>query len=125
MPPAWRRRRRPRGPACGSTSCRPGAGRVGRVGRRRPPRRVERRPALPPTRPRRQGAAHEHRMRTPRGIPRNAALRPLAVLRWLPTALVLLPWLLGPRAPAEDIRIRDLSSVVSFRLLDWETLNVG
>jgi hypothetical protein len=49
----------------------------------------------------------------------------LNVLRWLPSLLLLLPWLLGPVAPSESARVRDLSSSVSFRLLDWETVHVG
>jgi hypothetical protein len=49
----------------------------------------------------------------------------LNVVRWLPSLLLLLPWLLGPAAPSEASRIRDLSSTVSFRLLDWETVHVG
>jgi hypothetical protein len=46
-------------------------------------------------------------------------------LRWLPAGLVLLPWLLGPIAPSSDARIRAAASAVSFRLLDWETLNLS
>jgi hypothetical protein len=38
---------------------------------------------------------------------------------------LLVPWLLGPAAPSEAARIRDLSSADSFRLLDWETVHVG
>ena len=49
----------------------------------------------------------------------------LNVLRWLPGLLLLVPWLLAPVAPSEAVRIRDLSSTVSFRLLDWETVHVG
>jgi hypothetical protein len=43
-------------------------------------------------------------------------------MRWLPAGLVLLPWLFGPAAPANDVRVRDLSSGAAFRLLDWETV---
>jgi hypothetical protein len=45
----------------------------------------------------------------------------LQVLRWLPSAVLLLPWLLGPLAPDNAARIRDLASPASFRLLDWES----
>jgi hypothetical protein len=47
------------------------------------------------------------------------------LLRWLPSALVLLPWLLMPRVPSDDGRLRDLSGAAAFRLLDWETVNLG
>jgi hypothetical protein len=57
---------------------------------------------------------------TPRyGYPR------VTVLRWLPSVLLLLPWLLGPAAPSNAARIRDLAAPSSFHLLDWETVNVG
>jgi hypothetical protein len=46
-------------------------------------------------------------------------------LRWLPSVLLLLPWLLGPLAPSNDARIRDLAGADAFRLLDWETVHVG
>ena len=46
-------------------------------------------------------------------------------LRWLPSVLLLLPWLLGPLAPSNDTRIRDLAGADAFRLLDWETIHVG
>jgi hypothetical protein len=46
-------------------------------------------------------------------------------LRWLPSALVLLAWLLGPAAPSSEIRLRDLSGAASFHLLDWETVNLA
>jgi len=49
----------------------------------------------------------------------------LAVLRWLPSALVLLPWLLASAQPSEAARIRDLAASSAFRLLDWETVNLG
>lgn len=47
------------------------------------------------------------------------------VLRWLPSLLLLAPWLFGPAAPSEAARVRDLSSSDGFRLLDWETVHVG
>jgi hypothetical protein len=47
------------------------------------------------------------------------------VLRWLPSIVLLLPWLLAPVAPANDARIRDLAGAYSFRLLDWETRNLA
>jgi hypothetical protein len=43
-------------------------------------------------------------------------------VRWIPSALLLLPWLIGPLAPSNTERIRDVSGGVSFRLLDWETV---
>jgi hypothetical protein len=47
-------------------------------------------------------------------------------LRWVPSAVLLLPWLLGPATgPSNDVRVRELSGAVSFRLLDWETLHLG
>ncbi|HEY3061484.1 MAG TPA: hypothetical protein VGL99_21150 [Chloroflexota bacterium] len=46
-------------------------------------------------------------------------------LRWLPAAVVLLPWLLGPSGPSEAVRVRDASASASFRLLDWETVHVA
>jgi hypothetical protein len=38
--------------------------------------------------------------------------------------LLLLPWLLGPLAPSNDARIRDLAGPSGFRLLDWETVHL-
>jgi len=49
----------------------------------------------------------------------------LHLLRWLPSLLLLVPWLLGPLAPSEAARVRDLSSADGFRLLDWETVHLG
>jgi hypothetical protein len=49
----------------------------------------------------------------------------MSVLRWLPGMVLLLPWLLAPVAPSNDARIRDLSGPYSFRLLDWETVQLG
>ncbi len=46
-------------------------------------------------------------------------------LRWVPAAVVLLPWLLGPAGPSEAVRVRDTSASASFRLLDWETVHVA
>ena len=45
-------------------------------------------------------------------------------LRWLPTLLVLLPWLLMPLVPSIEARLRELSGVVSFRFLEWESANL-
>jgi len=45
-------------------------------------------------------------------------------LRWLPTLLLVLPWLFGPAAPSNERRIRDLSGGDAFRLLDWETVHL-
>ena len=47
------------------------------------------------------------------------------VLRWLPGILLLLPWLLAPVAPANETRIRDLAGPYSFKLLDWETIQLS
>jgi hypothetical protein len=49
----------------------------------------------------------------------------IGVLRWLPSLLLLLPWLLSPGAPSNDARIRDLAGPSAFRLLDWETVHLG
>ena len=49
----------------------------------------------------------------------------VSVLRWLPSLVLLVPWLLGPAAPSTSERISDVAAPVSFRLLDWETLHVG
>jgi hypothetical protein len=46
------------------------------------------------------------------------------VLRWLPGILLLLPWLLAPSAPSNAARIRDLAGPDSFRLLDWEMVQL-
>jgi hypothetical protein len=46
-------------------------------------------------------------------------------LRWVPSILLLLPWLLAPATPPEVSRIRDLSSAYGFHLLDWETVHVS
>jgi hypothetical protein len=47
------------------------------------------------------------------------------VLRWLPSLVLLAPWLVGPLMPSNDARIRDLASPVAFRLLDWETIHLA
>ncbi len=47
------------------------------------------------------------------------------MLRWLPSMVVLLPWLLAPAVPSNDVRIRDTAATASFRLLDWETVNLS
>ncbi|HET6320088.1 MAG TPA: hypothetical protein VFG86_26830 [Chloroflexota bacterium] len=49
----------------------------------------------------------------------------MLLLRWLPTVLLLVPWLVGPLTPSNDERIRDLAGGVSFRLLDWETVHLA
>jgi hypothetical protein len=49
----------------------------------------------------------------------------MSVLRWLPSLVLLLPWLLAPAAPSTATRIRDLAGPYSFRLLDWETVQLG
>jgi hypothetical protein len=45
-------------------------------------------------------------------------------LRWLPGLVLLVPWLLGPAAPSNSARIRDLAGPSAFNLLDWETMHV-
>jgi hypothetical protein len=47
--------------------------------------------------------------------------RVVSVLRWLPSVLLLLPWLLAPAMPSGTARIRDLASPNAFSLVDWET----
>jgi hypothetical protein len=49
----------------------------------------------------------------------------MSVLRWLPGLVLLVPWLLAPATPSNAIRIRDLAGPYSFRLLDWETVQLG
>jgi hypothetical protein len=49
----------------------------------------------------------------------------MGAVRWLPSVLLLVPWLLAPVAPSNDARIRDLVGTSSFRLLDWETVHLG
>ncbi|MGI9145889.1 MAG: hypothetical protein ACR2IK_04975 [Chloroflexota bacterium] len=49
----------------------------------------------------------------------------MGALRWLPSLLLLLPWLLAPTAPSDNARIRDLVGPSGFRLLDWETMHLG
>lgn len=46
-------------------------------------------------------------------------------LRWVPSVLVLAPLLLGPTQLNDELRLRDLTGSVSFRLLDWETVHLG
>jgi hypothetical protein len=46
-------------------------------------------------------------------------------LRWLPSFLLLAPWLVAPAVPSNDVRIRDAAGTVSFRLLDWETVQLS
>jgi hypothetical protein len=43
----------------------------------------------------------------------------------MPSLVLLVPWLLGPLTPSTDARIRDLAAPSSFRLLDWETAQLG
>ena len=49
----------------------------------------------------------------------------MSVLRWVPSVLLLLPWLLGPLAPSAAERVRDVTAPTAFRLLDWETVHLG
>lgn len=48
----------------------------------------------------------------------------MRVLRWLPTLLLTIPWLIGPVQPSIDTRVRDLAGPSTFRLLDWETVHI-
>jgi hypothetical protein len=43
------------------------------------------------------------------------------VLRWLPSLLLLVPWVFGPTLPSNTARIRELASPNAFSLVDWET----
>ena len=49
----------------------------------------------------------------------------MRVLRWVPTLLLTVPWLMGPVQPSTETRVRDLAGPSTFRLLDWETVHVG
>src|SRR6266568_718772 len=49
----------------------------------------------------------------------------MRVLRWLPSLVLLVPWLIGPIAPSNELRIRDLAAPSAFRLLDWETVHLA
>ena len=46
-------------------------------------------------------------------------------LRWIPSLVLVLPWLVGPLAPSNDMRIRALAAPTAFHLLDWETVHLG
>ena len=52
-------------------------------------------------------------------------LATMKVLRWLPSVLLLAPWLLSAQLPAQGTRLRELVGPASFRLLDWETVHLG
>ena len=45
----------------------------------------------------------------------------MRALRWLPSLVLLVPWLIGPITPSNEVRMRDLAAPYAFRLLDWET----
>jgi len=49
----------------------------------------------------------------------------VSVLRWLPSVLLLLPWLVGSQAPSNADRIRDVAGPNTFSLFDWETQHVA
>jgi hypothetical protein len=57
--------------------------------------------------------------------PLEYGYRDVHLLRWLPSALLLLPWLAAPLVPANEARLRDLAAPSSFHLLDWETVHLG
>jgi hypothetical protein len=46
-------------------------------------------------------------------------------LRWLPSLVLLVPWLVGQAAPTVEERVRSLTAPVGFQLLDWETVSIG
>jgi len=46
-------------------------------------------------------------------------------LRWVPSIVLVAPWLIGPVLPSNDVRIRDASGSAAFHLLDWETVNLS
>lgn len=45
-------------------------------------------------------------------------------LRWIPTLVLLLPWLFGQTQPSVDSRIRQLTGPWSFQALDWITASL-
>jgi hypothetical protein len=49
----------------------------------------------------------------------------VSVLRWVPSLILLVPWLLAPGVPSSSERTRDLAAPAAFRLLDWETVHLG
>jgi hypothetical protein len=49
----------------------------------------------------------------------------MTFLRWVPAVLLVLPWLFGSAVPPSEVRIRDATATVSFRLLDWETVHLA
>jgi hypothetical protein len=49
----------------------------------------------------------------------------MSLLRWLPSVVLVLPWLFGPASPSINERIRDLAAPAGFQLLDWETVNLS
>jgi hypothetical protein len=51
--------------------------------------------------------------------------RTMRALRWLPSLVLLVPWLIGPIAPSNEVRIRDVAAPSAFRLLDWETVHLA
>ena len=48
----------------------------------------------------------------------------MRVLRWFPSLVLLVPWLLAPTTPSDTARIRDVASPHAFSLLDWETAHL-
>ena len=59
----------------------------------------------------------------PSGAPRNVDAT-MGLLRWLPSVLLLLPWLFVSQPPSNADRIRNLAGPQAFSLLDWETQHV-
>ena len=50
----------------------------------------------------------------------DTLLRAARLVRWAPTLLVLIPWLVGPAQTTTVDRVAALSSRAEFHLLDWE-----
>ena len=56
---------------------------------------------------------------------RTVAARAWCMGRWLPSLLLLLPWLVTPLSPNSADRILQVTGPDSFPLLDWETQHVA
>jgi hypothetical protein len=52
-------------------------------------------------------------------------LRDNVDVRWFPSVAILLALLIAPVQMSNELRLRELASVSSFRLLDWETVNLA
>src|SRR5438105_6369640 len=49
----------------------------------------------------------------------------MGALRWIPSLVLLLPWLVGPSVPSSSERIRDQAAPAAFHLLDSKTIHLG